>query len=36
MRTPATLPIPKILREIYTWQQGGHANLIFSGEEAPQ
>ena len=20
------------LWEIYTWQQGGHANLIFSGE----
>jgi hypothetical protein len=24
------------LWEIYSWQEGGHANLIFSGEEAPQ
>ena len=24
------------LWEIYSWQQGGHANLIFSGEDGPQ
>ena len=24
------------LWEIYTWQEGGHANLIFSGEAGPQ
>jgi uncharacterized protein len=24
------------LWEIYSWQPGGHANLIFSGEEGPQ
>jgi catechol 2,3-dioxygenase-like lactoylglutathione lyase family enzyme len=24
------------LWEIYTWQEGGHANLIFSGEQGPQ
>ena len=30
---PATSPTRKtILWEIYTWQEGGHANLIFSGE----
>jgi len=23
------------LWEIYTWLEGGHANLIFSGETAP-
>ena len=24
------------LWEIYTWQEGGHANLIFSGEKGPE
>ena len=24
------------LWEIYTWQQGGHPNLIYSGEQGPQ
>ena len=24
------------LWEIYSWQEGGHANLIFSGETGPQ
>jgi hypothetical protein len=24
------------LWEIYTWQEGGHANLIFNGESDPQ
>ena len=24
------------LWEIYSWQPGGHANLIFSGEDDPQ
>jgi uncharacterized protein len=24
------------LWEIYTWQQGGHANLIYSGEQGPR